>query len=780
MRWRDTPYLRSDNKRLEASRGIARAPLESVAAKRRASAAEHTRRIAKVVHGLATGPGAPPRRAHGPRTRASRSGPTTSTTMMTVASASMSTRAASAPVARGARRATRVASTITFRRASPPVSTPARVASIDGVRALRSGRRDASSVARAIPADAPVASSSGSTAADTDEEYDVIVIGSGIGGLSAASLLSKYGYKVKVFESHYLAGGCCHMFDHRDKNGGLWKFEVGPSIWEGLDRPTGNPLRMVFDALDEEMPCETYDGISMWTTEGHWRFQVGDDEAPGGFCDLLREKSTDPELAIKEWKALKNRLEPLYDALDACPLTALRQDAGLLVSTVIAIPFYLTHPKVMLDIPYILDSFHKLSRQYVTEPFLKQWIDMLAFFSGFPAEGTMGATMIYSIPGFHRPGASLCAPVGGTQAVVDKLVGALEKFGGSMELKQHVEEIIVENGEATGVRLKNGRIARATKAVVSNATVWDTMPLLPDRAELEAQGLPQAADWKEDMSEIPALGSIMHLFLGIDAEGLPDLDPSHLAVLDWNRPLGDPQNVVTIFIPTVLDPEVAPEGKHIIHVYTAGSEPFDLWEGKDRKSQEYKEYKRERAKILWDTIERIIPDIKSRVEVEIYASPLTHQRFLRRHRGTYGPALKAGGRLFGTLPLPEVPQPGVLSPIPKLVRCGDSVFPGVGVPAVAASGAIAASTLAPLPKHLGLMWDVARAQGKFWKEHPDWMDEYHGGKNAPFHPGGMHPVGGAEHMSPEEYYVPAEGKQKATAFVGRGGVTAVEDEAVRD
>ena len=60
---------------------------------------------------------------------------------------------------------------------------------------------------------------------------------------------------------------------------------------------------------------------------------------PGRFCDLLREKATDPELAIKEWKALKGRLEPLYDALDACPLTALRQDAGLLLSTVIAILF---------------------------------------------------------------------------------------------------------------------------------------------------------------------------------------------------------------------------------------------------------------------------------------------------------------------------------------------------------------------------------------------------------------------------------------------------------
>ena len=119
-----------------------------------------------------------------------------------------------------------------------------------------------SSVCRAASRDTPAtptepaSTKSGVSAKDTDEEYDVVVIGSGIGGLSAASLLAKYGYSVKLFESHYLPGGCCHMFDHRDKDGGLWSFEVGPSIWEGLDRPTGNPLRMVFDALDETMPVE--------------------------------------------------------------------------------------------------------------------------------------------------------------------------------------------------------------------------------------------------------------------------------------------------------------------------------------------------------------------------------------------------------------------------------------------------------------------------------------------------------------------------------------------
>jgi len=136
-------------------------------------------------------------------------------------------------------------------------------------------------------------------------------------------------------------------------------------------------------------------------------------------------------------------------------------------------------------------------------------------------------------------------------------------------LKAHVEEIIVQDGEAKGVRLKNGKVIRARKAVISNATIWDTVPLLPDAEVLKAQELHRSVEWKEEMSEIPALGSIMHLFFGIDATGLPDLDPSHLCVRDWNLPLGDPQNVVTIFIPTVLDPEVAPKGKHIIHVYTA-------------------------------------------------------------------------------------------------------------------------------------------------------------------------------------------------------------------
>jgi len=86
-------------------------------------------------------------------------------------------------------------------------------------------------------------------------------------------------------------------------------------------------------------------------------------------------------------------------------------------------------------------------------------------------------------------------------------------------------------------------------------------------------------------------------------------------------------------------------------------------------------------------------DIRARAETTLIGTPLTHERFLRRHRGSYGPAIKAGE---GTFPGPGTPLPG-------LYCCGDSTQPGIGLPAVAASGMIAANTIAPVQKHWELL-----------------------------------------------------------------------------
>ncbi len=67
------------------------------------------------------------------------------------------------------------------------------------------------------------------TSGEWDVETDVVVIGSGIGGLSCAALLAYYGEDVRVYESHYHAGGCAHGFEIDG-----FHFDSGPSLWNGM------------------------------------------------------------------------------------------------------------------------------------------------------------------------------------------------------------------------------------------------------------------------------------------------------------------------------------------------------------------------------------------------------------------------------------------------------------------------------------------------------------------------------------------------------------------
>jgi phytoene dehydrogenase-like protein len=326
----------------------------------------------------------------------------------------------------------------------------------------------------------------------------------------------------------------------------------------------------------------------------------------------------------------------------------------------------------------------------IKDPFIRNWLDMLCFLlSGLPADGTSAAEVAFMFADWYRPGVVLDYPVGGSGALVDALVRGLKRHGGQLMLNAHVEQVLVEGNRAVGVRLRGGKEMRSRRAVVSNASVWDTLKLLPEGA------VPKR--FREKRQATPECDSFMHLHLGIDATGLrPDLACHYIVVNDWEKGVTAPQNVVLVSIPSLLDPSLAPSGKHMIHVYTPGNEPYALWQGMDRRSEAYARQKQERAEVMWQALERIIPDIRSRCEVTLVGTPLTHERFLRRHRGSYGPAIRAGEGLF--------PGPG--TPLPGLLCCGDSTFPGIGLPAVAASAMITANTLAPVQKHLEMLKDI--------------------------------------------------------------------------
>ena len=135
------------------------------------------------------------------------------------------------------------------------------------------------------------------------QSVDVVVIGSGVGGLCCAALLAKYGYRVIVCESHSLPGGAAHSFER-----GGYKFDSGPSLYSGLSSsPSNNPLRQVLDAIDEDLAWVNYDVWGCRLPEGDFDAYVGADH----FCEVLTKLRG--EDAVAQWRKLHEAMKPLAD-----------------------------------------------------------------------------------------------------------------------------------------------------------------------------------------------------------------------------------------------------------------------------------------------------------------------------------------------------------------------------------------------------------------------------------------------------------------------------------
>ncbi|MBK1988281.1 FAD-dependent oxidoreductase [Sphaerospermopsis aphanizomenoides BCCUSP55] len=488
------------------------------------------------------------------------------------------------------------------------------------------------------------------------ENIDVIVIGSGIGGLSAAGLLARYGKRVLVCESHTIAGGAAHSFQRRG-----FDFDSGPSFYCGLSESQSlNPLKQVLDVLGESLPVIPYDPL------GHYHFPEGTFAVYSNAERYHQELQKITISGAREFKLFEQRLLGLYDAMKGIPTLALRADWQVI--PLLLQRYFLSLGKMLLNLPIVQTSVGSVMDATIKDPWVRRLIDLECFLlSGLKAEGTIAPEVAFMLGERSRAGVEY--PVGGSRAIVDALVRGLQRWGGELRLGCHVEQILVEGKKAVGVKLRNGEILPAP-IVISNATLWDTCNYL-----LRSEDLP--ANYYQAALDTPAVASFMHLHLGIKVDGLENLTGHHVVVHDSHQDITVPGNTCMISIPSVWDASLAPPGHHVIHAYTL--EPYAGWERNDG----YENQKREKAQTLYRALERIIPDIRQRVVLELIGTPLTHAGYLRRYQGTYGPAIAAGKGMF----------PGTHTPIKGLYRVGDSTLPGIGVPAVAASGILCANTL---------------------------------------------------------------------------------------
>lgn len=528
-------------------------------------------------------------------------------------------------------------------------------------------------------------SSSSVSSEEIASDYDVVVIGAGIGGLSAAAILSSvYNLKVGVFEAHYRLGGCAHSFPHRSKSGYNYLFDAGPTILLGCSSKPYNPLRQVMDFVGARCEWIPWDEWGMVTEQGQWDFKLGENHFEQGA--LLKYGGT---TAVEEFRQLRTACIPLTAGAASIPTKALRGDSFKILSL---LPYFDALQKV---IPYadVLDgSFEPFMQRYVRNPFLRAWLDALAFsISGLPAAQTGAAAMAYTIYDLHRDGATMDYPRGGVGAIAEELCDVIRSSGSHVHLSTRVSKICVEEGQpnrAVGIQLDgvSKRTVLAKRGVISNADIWSLSSLLSEDSHRLSED--QKKVLLRDSSAKKRTKSFLHLHLGLDIRGLEarmargmnkDRDgddirqwKAHYTVMDRGLMVADPcmdRNMVAVSVPSLLDSSLVmkdgedPKGnqldKMVIHAYGAGNEDYNEWVGLRRRrsrmsgegrggyddddgGDDYERMKAEGAEYLYRSVGRAldlsVEEIKARSDVALIGSPLTHERYNRRDKGTYGAA----------------------------------------------------------------------------------------------------------------------------------------------
>ncbi len=488
---------------------------------------------------------------------------------------------------------------------------------------------------------------------------DVIVIGAGIGGLTAAALLQERGLSTIVFEKNSFPGGSCSSF----RKGG-YRFDAGASVFYGFceqdARGTLNLHARIFRKLG--VPVATIpDPVQI-----HYHMPAGFDLPVhydrNRFLECLYRRFPHEKEGIRRFY---DELESVYEILSSLPAGSL-EDVSHLAAVGVRNPL-----KALSLGVKTLFSMGSTARRYIHDEELLHFIDLESYsWAVQDAESTPLVNAGICLADRHHGGINY--PVGGSGAIPEALVRGIEKFGGSVRFKSEVEQVIVEGGVAVGVRLCGGEEVRA-RAVISNATVWDTFNRLVEdhRLKVPEERFVKAPSW-------------FQIYLGVDGSVIPaDFDMHHIIVDDWSR-YDEYGGTIYFSAPTVLDPSLAPSGKHALHIFVT-AETWQ-WDKYERQSPEYLSAKEEYARTVIARVEKILPGLKDAVELMVTATPQTHERYLNRRDGSYGPMLKPGQNVLL--------KPQNRTPVKNLYAAGDSTFPGQGVIAVTYSGVSCASYIA--------------------------------------------------------------------------------------